>query len=99
MVAHAREVAKREGVPFESRQFTVGVTGLGDAVSLEAPNNFKVLQFDPRQLGNNFQLPCDYVITMTRNNFDRMVPNWPVAGVIGRLGMRFSVVKVNPALR
>jgi hypothetical protein len=97
MVAHARAVAAAEGVPFEQRRFLVTVTGNVRSVQIEVPRNFEAaaLQQWPHGLES---IEGDYYLSTTRWGWDDDLPNWPVVVEVGRAGMRFAVVRANPAI-
>lgn len=114
VVAHARRVAAAEGIPFEKRNFRVGVNNTPMNVGLFLPDNFHTVDYVPPEyftLSYGDPTPdyiasvyfddrpdLDYAIMTTNLHLDKMSPNWAVIATVGRCGMTFSVVKARPSI-
>lgn len=88
---HADRVANVVNVPLGRVRFTVVALGNDDVIAEELPWYFELL---PAELS----IPPDYVIVTSRWNEEWVLPEYPLIGTVGRMGMTFAKVYASPAI-
>lgn len=89
--AHADNVTNVANVPLAKRKYTLVALGNDDVIFDELPWYFELL---PAQLS----IPPDYVIVTSRWEEEWVLPDYPLIGTVGRLGMTFAKVYASPVI-
>lgn len=89
--AHAAKVAAAEKISLHQAKFTLVSLGTSDVIREDLPGYFKLVRAE-------LSIPTDYVIVTTRWEEDWTLPEYPLIGTVGRMGMRFAKVYASPAM-
>lgn len=91
LIDHARKAAAASKRPFDSTGFSVAVCGPPEILDEALPSNFSLTMFDP-------EIRTNYLVASTRWHGDQLWPDWQTVAEVRRKGMRYAVVKADPAI-